>query len=50
MAMRRRCSSGRSGAIAVRADEQVRNVVSDDGVEVVGADRLVAADPAAFVA
>src|SRR6266700_2890520 len=30
--------------------EQVRDVVPDDGVEVVGADWLVAADPAAFVA
>ena len=38
------------GADQGRVGEQVRDVVPDDGVEVVGADRLVAADPAAFVA
>src|SRR6266566_9652932 len=33
-----------------RVGEQVRDVVPDDGVEVVSADRLVTADPAALVA
>src|SRR6516164_1849696 len=38
------------GADQGRVGEQAGDVVPDDGVEVVGADRLVAADPAAFVA
>src|SRR5712691_10437474 len=38
------------GADQVRAGEQAGDVVPDHGVEVVGADRLVMADPAALVA
>src|SRR4029077_11439281 len=38
------------GADQGRVGEQGGDVVPYDGVEVVGADRLVAADPAAFVA
>jgi hypothetical protein len=38
------------GADQVRAGEQAGDVIPDDGVEVVGADRFVGADPAAFVA
>ena len=38
------------GADQGRVGEQAGDVVPDDGVEVVGADRLVAADPAALVA
>ncbi len=38
------------GADQCGVGEQVGDVVPDDGVEVVGADGLVAADPAAFVA
>src|ERR1039458_2114876 len=38
------------GADQGRVGEQGGDVVPHDGVEVVGADRLVAADPAAFVA
>src|SRR6516162_4980257 len=37
------------GADQRRVGEQAGDVVPDDGVEVVGADRLVAADPAALV-
>ena len=39
-----------SARIRAGSASRAGDVVPDDGVEVVGADRLVAADPAAFVA
>jgi len=38
------------GADQLRVGEQCGDVAPDDGVEVVGADRLIGADPAARVA